>query len=313
MPDIIKLNHTSIDKYYTSQSLFKHDIDDVIDTISERQILLCFILHSLVDKVGTQLEDYKLKIYGSKKITSDIDITVEGPYPSKVIKLIEDTWLEKTGKYPTDTEIEFYGDFITLLSSNPVFINSREFTIEHEADILPYVGVSILRNAGSLDFPLLNNFLHKYPQPGPWKETARHIFDEIKHISKEESRHRYYKYLHRAEKIKRSAINRQNTHLIFLTLCKANMYRSENYILPSTVIHVVRKIQDTNTEIKSNHKRTCKLYHPKRPSCSLGKFTYLCSAMEQIGYIEKNKNNYKIQKYTARMEDALRSIQSIQE
>jgi hypothetical protein len=66
---------------------------------------------------------------------------------------------------------------------NPVFLNSREFN-SAAAQILPYVGASILRNAETLEFPELDAFLTAHPEvpaltKSPWKQEAVAMMKDV--------------------------------------------------------------------------------------------------------------------------------------
>ena len=61
----------------------------------------------------------------------------------------------------------------------------------------------------------------------------------------------------------------------------ANFYRAESYLIPPTIIHVVRILQQNENTDK------CK-YDAVFPSCainSMTEFSYKCSAFEQLGYM----------------------------
>lgn len=262
---------------------------------------------------GFDLSDYTLNMFGSNKPTSDIDVSVEGPKASYLIAIIEDTWQELTGQPTSRWDVEFYGDFLMLHSGEQgeTFLNSRKFA-PAAYKILPYVGASILRNARTLEFPLLNEFIasssvEALKNPA-WKAAAQVLMKEVDRMSYGEARETYYKYLGDAEDLKASPLAAGETdeqrHLaIFLKLSYANLFRSENYVLPSTVIHVVRDIQAKSPKSQDDQ---CLPYHVKLASCALGEFTYLCSALEQIGYMERfSYDSAKVAKYKERLDIAM--------
>lgn len=264
---------------------------------------------------GFALSLYKLSMFGSQNPSSDIDVTVEGPDASFLIANLEDAWIKLTGHSCRRWDVEFYGDFLMFLdeTAHESFLNSREFG-DSKSLVLPYVGVSILRNAGNLDFVLLNNFIKSHPeipelQMDEWKKRALQIMGEVKDESYDEQREKYYTSLAKAEAIRKEHIapNKASNLSMFMLLCEANIYRSENYILPSTVIHVVRDIQAKARKPASPLVPECRLYHARLATCALGRFTYLCSAMEQIGYMERfSYDSGKVAKYKGRLELALK-------
>jgi hypothetical protein len=68
---------------------------------------------------------------------------------------------------------------------------------------------------------------------------------------------------------------------VILALGKANLYRNENYILTSTTTHIV-KIEQAK-EISEDH---CNPLLTKIAKCSLSKYAYVLSAIEQLGYLQ---------------------------
>tara|TARA_Y100000389_G_scaffold204927_1_gene260907 strand:- start:3799 stop:5412 length:1614 start_codon:yes stop_codon:yes gene_type:complete len=85
----------------------------------------------------------------------------------------------------------------------------------------------------------------------------------------------------------------------------ANFYRAESYLIPPTIIHVVRILQQNENTDK------CK-YDAAFPTCainSMTEFSYKCSAFEQLGYmIRFIENKAKFEKYKVRFNDAVIQI-----
>lgn len=268
---------------------------------------------------GFSTESYSFALFGSVKPTSDIDVSVDGPVASYLIAVLEDLWLSATGAPCSRWDIEFYGDFSMVLDEkkNPVFLNSREFN-SAAAEILPYIGASILRNAETLDFPELDAFIAAHPEvpeltKSPWKQKAYEMMKNIGSMSYDQQREQYYIYLGEAEKIRNSVpvLSQDIALKVFLAMCKANLFRSENYILPSTVIHIVRDIQAKAPQPNRNDPR-CNLYHAKLSTCAVGRFAYLASAMEQLGYLKRfSYDSDKVIKYGDRLEAALKKYDSM--
>ena len=255
-----------------------------------------------------------LHMFGSTRPTSDIDVTVEARSASDFIRAVEDQWILLTDTSTTQWAVEFYGDFLMFYDSDHelVYLNTQRFDQIRDDELLIYVGVSILRNAGTFDFSELREILSRYPSItiSNWKKKAKHIYEEYRTLSDKEKHEKYYFYLKSAE------ILRDNTEIkpkdkikaIFLALCHANIFRNENYILPSTVIHIVRDIQAASPK-PSEPQTQCSTFKVKLASCALGTFTYLCSALEQIGYMHKYENvPSKYKKYYFRYKDAMSRI-----
>lgn len=288
---------------------------------SFRQWLFTQIL-ILVAKSEDLIESVKgdcvFMMFGSDKPTSDIDVSVDARQASEIIKFIETVWMGILDTEPQMWDVEFYGDFLMFLddTGNKAFLNSRGFkTTSEQEQILPFVGVSILRNAGNLEFKALNTFLEQYPELGgssaPWKEKAKEIFASYQAMSPDERRAEYYRLLGAAEHMRDdpNLVIGEKVLKVFLALCEANIYRNENYILPSTVIHVVRDIQAKSPR-PTKYAMECPVFRARLASCALGRFTYLCSALEQLGYMERFAGDAaKQEKYGGRFEDALARIQ----
>lgn len=263
---------------------------------------------------GFKTSEYSFALFGSTKPTSDIDVSVDGPIASYLIAILEDLWISATGEPCSRWDIEFYGDFSMVLDEqkSPAFLNSREFN-DAAAEILPYVGASILRNAETLDFPELDAFIAAHPEipalaNSPWKQKAYQMMQDILKMDYNTQREQYYKYLGEAEKIRNSVpvVTKDIALKVFLAMCKANLFRSENYILPSTVIHIVRNIQAKAPQPNRNDPR-CSIYHSRLASCALGRFTYLASALEQLGYMKRfSYDSDKVKKYGDRLNAAMK-------
>ena len=279
-----------------------------------REWLFCKILLLVGD-----IEGYVLKRFGSTSPRSDIDISVEGTRVSVPIRKITETWVSVTGYFPSRLDISFYGDFVMYadVSDKKAFLNTRNFkNTDAISKILPYVGASIYRNTDALDFMELTVFLTNYPQIKSninWKEDAIKLISEVENVKTQGGEQglldEYCKLLDEAEDLVPSTgMNYDTTLAVFLALSKANLYTAENYILPSTVIHIVRDIQARALN-KGND--DCERYHVYSPKCALSPLMYLFSAMEQIGYIEHFKDNkYKRHKYWLRYMDAIKQYDS---
>lgn len=259
---------------------------------------------------GFAAEQYTLSMFGSEKLTSDIDVTVEGPHASFLIASLEDAWLSLTGSPCSRWDIEYYGDFLMFLDEQgeKSYLNSREFD-DSATKILPFVGVSILKNTRTFDFHLLTEFIksHSELQDGDWQSKAHSYYDALQGMKYDARREKYYTLLGQAEEMRLSQIRpTKESHLaVFLLLCEANIYRSENYILPSTVIHVVRGLQAKEAK-PGRSDPTCRPYHVRVATCNLDKTAYLFSALEQLGFMERFLlEEAKFQKYQQRYLNAM--------
>jgi hypothetical protein len=297
----------------------QRDLWTIRETLFSQILIYVFIqlimrAYTRTTPLNFDANEYTFSLFGSEKTTSDIDVSVEGPDASFLISILEDAWVALTGGSCSRWDVEFYGDFLLFLDENeePSFLNSREFN-DAASDILPFVGASILRNTGTLEFPRLNKFIAAHPevselQKPDWKTKAIALIKRAKTMSYDTQRETYYTYLRKAEEINKRHIspNKQSNLEMFLALSYANIFRSENYIIPSTVIHIVRDVQAKSPKPESSLSPECKPYHVRLASCALGPFTYLCSAMEQIGYMERfSYDKAKLEKYKERFDMAM--------
>jgi hypothetical protein len=115
-------------------------------------------------------------------------------------------------------------------------------------------------------------------------------------MNEEKSREKYYKYCRiseeRRNQIIKKGIEKTSSETFFQLIddvCKSLFYRNENYILPSTVIHVVEIEQSFKiVPTKEKHIKLsyCKPKHNIQPICVLNDILYLLSSIEQLGYLQ---------------------------
>jgi hypothetical protein len=93
-----------------------------------------------------RIEDHSFTIVGSSELTSDIDITIQGPHSSFLIAILEDlfrTLTEDHGIPIRCWDVEFYGDFRLLRS---VFVNFHKWNPSQRILLLKYALVSYFRS-----------------------------------------------------------------------------------------------------------------------------------------------------------------------
>ena len=112
---------------------------------SDRIVILSSITRFIPPRFN--INDHKFTIVGSVKLTSDIDITIQGPRSSFIISLLEDLfqYMSHTVNIPIRCwDVELYGDFKILQS---VFINMSKFTKSNRTIVLLYVLISYFRSS----------------------------------------------------------------------------------------------------------------------------------------------------------------------
>jgi hypothetical protein len=125
--------------------------------------------------------------------------------------------------------------------------------------------------------------------------------------------------------LSRDAIIEKEKRLnLMIAISTALVYRAESYVSPSTVMHVVRVMQGNETE---NTNCLNLPINKSKAKCALGKFGYLMSCFEQIGYLYRFNKTYcektdqteldKIKcekkkiKYITRLNDGLKELKKL--
>ena len=348
------------------------------------------------------LKGYKLGIYGSKKITSDIDVGIyydsnidqngiqyvppENGGTAYIVSILENIFYIFLGVSSITLDIEFYADYTITRDShgNEIFyIDTSTFTVHNFITILPILYAGIARNyifaiqyinkllQLQLQYDvnvLINLFTNKYVWDLNEKHNVAIAFkqfigdilpklDNSEEIIKagfqlaldytniEETKKTvvYYTKSKDAEvalqnylekyivninnnKYDENTKNMELAKLIYL-IGNALISREESYITPMTVMDVVydgQKFRRSKTEYT---KGFCDIQENKKfMYCLLGKFGYICSMMEQLGYLfryfliysnnnsiklNENQSTPKLNKYLIRFNDALSKYNSI--
>ena len=109
--------------------------------------------------VGSQLEHFKLGLFGSMNATSDIDLGLQYCQPEAenfvaglayIVSIIEDAFIITTGCTSLDFDIECYGNITFMRDSEKkqdfYYLDSSQLTEAEYNKLLRYAGASILRN-----------------------------------------------------------------------------------------------------------------------------------------------------------------------
>jgi hypothetical protein len=349
----------------------------------------------------SEIQKFKLGIFGSVTPTSDIDIGFQYSkinhrkvgIIAHVVNIFEDAFIELTEKYSLGYDIEPYADMMYLddESGGLFYCESNDFEFNDFLQMMPTIGASIIRNAcqNQIDLSSMPD-IRRYKnqqvmEPEELKNIQNYIstlsFDAVKDYfldliktndnqikkwiedtfsknqsensensennnwvakSKElvkgyltityyDSRKKYYELVKNAEEIlsnmnlsREAPILKEDRLNLMIAISTALVYRAESYVSPSTVMHVVRVMQGNETE------NTNCLNLPIRKSkakCALGKFGYLMSCFEQIGYLyrfnktycektdqtelDKIKCDKKKIKYITRLNDGLKELKKL--
>ena len=164
------------------------------------------------------------------------------------------------------------------------------------------------------------------------QDKSRQLIIDCMNQSYDETREKYYRSVNNAE-ISIQFVKEQNkrSNTIVLTpeqvtkiiekFAKTRIYRSESYICAPTVMHVVRVLQanaKNPTKYKTIEPCYCIINKSTDAYCNIGKYGYIISIYEQLGYIyrffltycqgrHKNpiKCKKKINKYNKRVKNAV--------
>ena len=243
----------------------------------------------------------QFSILGSTTLLSDIDVTIQAPNASLWIAVIEDLW-EQTNWFDHSVwQIDLYGDFTMI---GDYYIDTRFFSKDIMIKLLKLAVVSYFKHDNSSNFnnEILNKLINWCILNNGLLITIEEViaFGTDKAATlKTASREIYYEKLGDSEKLQKeirdslysTKLDKYKTNEllgnVMISLSEANLYREENYILPSTVIHVVRCEQARETG------DSCAPIILKSACCSLSSFIYTLSAIEQLGYLLHNLENDK--------------------
>lgn len=165
-----------------------------------------------------------------------------------------------------------------------------------------------------------------------------HFISDYMNSEYDLAREKYYIFVNDAEMslINVKEQNNSPSHTINLSpdeireimqkIAKALIYRAESYTCAPTVIHVVRVLQ-ANSKNPNKYKTIepgyCKTNRLKDAYCNIGKYGYIISIYEQLGYIyrfyltyciggkNQTKCDKKIEKYDARVKNAIENNNNI--
>lgn len=235
------------------------------------------------------------------------------------------------------------------------YLDSSKFTEDNFKTMLECAGKSVARNAilshkyankhvnlNDLTFGsimkkinlsntnsfLTDDILELLREP-EWFNRSKKEVSIFLNMSYIDQRYAYYTKVMTAETMKFKTLRMGLTTLLSDDIClmmvligDALTYRMESYICAPTVIHVVRILQASQTKLDKyktllpKHYCNGKIQHID-PFCSIGKYGYLLSILEQIGYIYRTNIQYcsgkradkkcikKMKKYKGRYYNAL--------
>lgn len=205
--------------------------------------------------------------------------------------------------------------------------------------------VDIEKNINEFNFNIINNYFPNFRDlfndeiynlfiKNDWKNESKDMIRDYMTHDYNYGREKYYQYVNDAEESQQHAkviVNNAEekhttslgTHLILDIMKKigrALVYRAESYTCAPTVMFVVRILQAAKGDL-SKYQTTTPVYCDfplTNAICGIGKYGYIMSMLEQIGYLirfnitycekkhyNKEKCEKKSKKYTERFDFAL--------
>ena len=248
---------------------------------------------------------------GSTDLTSDIDVTIQGPQSHHVIAILEDICYALTAKgIPIRTmDVEFYVDYRLI---DRFFVNIHKFTAAQREELLKWGFVSYFRSirktvASPLARKIGGVFVTRIK--GGTRTVDDILADAANTVRREvgsewnPDREKAYAYYDEFELRlatvpwsgnERNKSNKSNNAKmddalaadLFFLLTKARLHQPENYILPSTVVDVVVIQQAGEGEFNPAATLDEKPRINLNARVSIDAFGLLASALEQLGYLE---------------------------
>jgi len=253
----------------------------------------------------------RFAILGSNAITSDIDVTVQGPHVSVLISVFEDLCYklsEKHGIPINCMDIQCYGDYHVL---NDLYVNVSLFSKDHRIDMLRYAYISYFRSLNVMEHvrvsPLARRigevYLERVGGATPLEVVLESAFDEWAVMAPGGvlNRESFYLEMKRAEvdsealkpylerkKSVRFTKGADVSYLandVFFTIARADVHSPESYVLPSTAVIIV-DVEQALGGVLPHEPSLPSSWFVNRVQIGVDEFAYLASAIEQAGYVE---------------------------
>jgi hypothetical protein len=229
-----------------------------------------------------------------------------GSKPLEVSRF-ENLFLLYTGKPSIDFDIETYADMMTLPNPSTeypdyFYLDSSTFTDVEFKRMLPIAANSILRNAYFISpetvrtltmDDIMKQLELTIDVPDVLDASRKRVLDFMEGTY-EEGRYAYYEKVEFAEKIQKMKLRGPMTPAdicdIMVAIGDALTYRYESYTCAPTVTHVVRILQASKEKSEKYKTVTPQIYCKGEivhldPFCSIGRYGYMLSMLEQLGYM----------------------------
>lgn len=303
-------------------------------TASEKHIELLWIAREIILAISLaegakRLPEHVIyaNIMGSTAILSDIDVTIESLVASRFIQIVEELWDAHPWFNHTLWKVDLYGDFVMI---GDFYMNMSLLSNDVRMQLFELAAASYFRHVhcDTFDHDILHKLLNMSASETQTSQLIRNgalLARTISAMSSKEQRKDYYELLAAAEylhdEIAKTDVARDSTAAgadiigrILIALARANLYREENYVIPSTVIHIVRIEQAKNSDNAANtpdFDGSCDLLLTRIAKCSLDSRAYIMSAIEQLGYLQQalaDKRMITAGKYFGRLVRAISAL-----
>jgi hypothetical protein len=256
------------------------------------------------------------------------------PALAYMVSAFENVFVKLTGKSSLDFDIECYADMYLYPGPNGTdvfYLDTGNFEIGDFEKVLPVVGLSIARNAlmekpdepldfttlvgvvdtainGKLELNVHDEAIMASLNKPEWLSGSMAEMKAFLQASYDDQRTKYYQAVNAAEALKMEKVtdietakrlSKEDVCSLILAIGTALAYRMESYTCAATITHVVRILQGSpeNKQKYATKKpeEICKLNQEKvEPYCAIGKFGFILSILEQMGYIYRFYNHYCI-------------------
>jgi len=256
-------------------------------------------------------------VVGSSNLTSDIDIMIQGHSAYVIVAIIEDIfeYLNNLKYIPVKCwDIEFYRDS-RILSS--LYVNTKRFSASQHLEMLIYAFVSYFRSLHIFKNPTISPLATTLGNIYLFNLQNQRSLDEVVDAAfalwtktapnGQLDREKFYKDSKDIEEIsekiqpyllqKEGSIVSDNYKLsvtgvipqliaptLFFRTAHGDVHRPESYVLPSTVVHVVKMEQSREGRNVQNPIPDSWLSTDARMGMDF--YGYLASCIEQLGYLE---------------------------
>jgi hypothetical protein len=269
------------------------------------------------------------KSFGSTNITSDYDISILGKNAPEIMMRMVDSFLQKYNDslaISFDTNIYCIGYFSSIEINSSITteigdnISIIKLTNEKEINVALIFSFLKLKDEIFADQDLSTNVKDLLVQVKKYKDKLQHIYDMV--YSNAKSKYKHIKSQDTLDMIVRYKINAKISKKVYDELyhirtqktepvdnlyeltCVANYFSIESYYTCATVNVVVLELQG------------------ERKNLQLGKFEYVCSAIENLGDFlnhcsspilktDLNSTLIKLSKYIYRIYYSLSKINSL--